>query len=98
MHKKILLPRADGALHSYAPVGDPLDVAPAAPSKSRVAYAAAHVVCDPLADNSPTLDADLDWEATLSTGDISGRSGSPSPRPWTRPSAGWDSGGRRAGS
>jgi hypothetical protein len=24
------------------------------------------VVCDPLADNDPTLDADLDWEATLS--------------------------------
>ena len=32
------------------------------------------------------------------TGDICGRSGSPSPRPWTRPSAGWDSGGTRAGS
>jgi hypothetical protein len=24
------------------------------------------VVCDPLADNDPTIDADLDWEATLS--------------------------------
>ena len=29
------------------------------------AYAAAHVVADPLADNNPTLDVDLDWEATL---------------------------------
>ena len=61
-----MLPRADGALHSYAPVGDPVDIAPAAPPRSRVAYAAAHVVCDPLADNDPTIDANLDWEATLS--------------------------------
>ena len=66
MHREILLPRADGALHSYAPVGDPIDIAPVAPPRSRVAYAAAHVVCDPLADNDPTIDTDLDWEATLS--------------------------------
>jgi hypothetical protein len=63
---EILLPRADGTLDSYTPVGEPVAVAPAAPSSSRVAYAAAHVVCDPLADNDPTLDVDLDWEATLS--------------------------------
>jgi Protein of unknown function (DUF993) len=60
MHKEILLPRAGGALGPYVPVGEPVDIAPTAPSKSRVAYAAAHVVCDPLADNNPTLDADLD--------------------------------------
>jgi hypothetical protein len=66
MHREILLPRADGALQSYAPVGERVAVAPAAPPRSRVAYAAAHVVCDPLADNDPTIDADLDWEATLS--------------------------------
>jgi hypothetical protein len=30
-----------------------------------VAYAAVHVVADPLADNDPTLDVALDWEATL---------------------------------
>jgi hypothetical protein len=66
MHEEILLPRADGTLDSYTPVGEPVAVAPAPPSSSRVAYAAAHVVCDPLADNDPTLDVDLDWEATLS--------------------------------
>jgi hypothetical protein len=66
MRKEILLPRADGALQSYAPIGESVAVAPAAPPRSRVAYAAAHVVCDPLANNNPTLDADLDWEATLS--------------------------------
>jgi hypothetical protein len=63
--REILLPRDDGNLHPYVPVGEPVTVVPAVPSKSRVAYAAAHVVCDPLADNDPTLDADLDWEATL---------------------------------
>jgi hypothetical protein len=63
--REIVLPRDDGNLHPYAPVGEPVTVAPAAPPKSRVAYAAAHIVSDPLADNDPTLDADLDWEATL---------------------------------
>jgi Protein of unknown function (DUF993) len=66
MQSELLLPRADGTLQSYATVGEPVAIAPAAPPRSRVAYAAAHVVCDPLADNDPTIDADLDWEATLS--------------------------------
>ncbi len=65
MLKEILLPRSDGTLHSYAPVGEPVAITPTAPPWSRVAYASAHVVCDPLADNDPTIDADLDWEATL---------------------------------
>jgi hypothetical protein len=30
-----------------------------------VAYAAAHVVCDPLAESDPLSSACLDWEATL---------------------------------
>jgi hypothetical protein len=66
MQSELLLPRADGTLQSYATVGEPVAIAPAAPPRCRVAYAAAHVVCDPLADNDPTIDADLDWEATLS--------------------------------
>ena len=41
-----------------------------APQKSphgwtRTAYAAAHVVADPLADNDPWLDTAIDWESTL---------------------------------
>src|SRR5438270_9523852 len=55
----IRLPRPDGTLEPYVmrePVAWP---APAGPIQSRVAYAAAHVVCDPLAN------ARLDWEATL---------------------------------
>ncbi|WP_433868828.1 dihydrodipicolinate synthase family protein [Saccharopolyspora sp. CA-218241] len=35
------------------------------PHRSRVAFAAAHVVADPLADNSPGAPAVLDWDATL---------------------------------
>ena len=49
----------------YTPSGEPLPVTPADPPKSRVAYAAAHVVADPLADVNPTLEAAVDWEATL---------------------------------
>ena len=36
-----------------------------APPRSRVAYAAAHVVADPLAENVPGAPAALDWDATL---------------------------------
>ncbi|GAB1509055.1 dihydrodipicolinate synthase family protein [Actinophytocola sp. KF-1] len=39
--------------------------APVAPSTSRIAYAAAHVVADPLAENVPGAPAVLDWDATL---------------------------------
>ena len=32
---------------------------------NRIAYAAAHVVADPLADANPWLDAPIDWDATI---------------------------------
>ncbi|GAA3687730.1 dihydrodipicolinate synthase family protein [Nonomuraea antimicrobica] len=35
------------------------------PASSRVVYAAAHVVADPLGDNTPGSPAALDWDATL---------------------------------
>jgi hypothetical protein len=38
----------------------------AASATSRIAYAAAHVVADPLAENVPGAPAVLDWDATLS--------------------------------
>ena len=65
MPPTVRLPRADGTLAPYAlrePVQWP---APAGPIRSRVAYAAAHVVCDPLANCEPLGAATLDWEATL---------------------------------
>lgn len=57
------LPLPGGALESYELKGR-YDWPPpkAAQPASRVAYAAAHVIADPLADSSP---AALDWEATL---------------------------------
>ncbi|MDI6103088.1 dihydrodipicolinate synthase family protein [Actinoplanes sp. NEAU-A12] len=38
---------------------------PAGPPSSRIAYAAAHVVADPRAENAPGEPAALDWERTL---------------------------------
>src|SRR5947199_7361883 len=65
MPPTIRLPCADGSITPY-PMHEPVACpAPAGPIRSRVAYAAAHVVCDPLADRDPLSDARLDWEATL---------------------------------
>jgi hypothetical protein len=38
---------------------------PAGPARSRIAYAAAHVVADPAAENVPGAPAVVDWTATL---------------------------------
>ncbi|GGS52128.1 hypothetical protein GCM10010156_08490 [Planobispora rosea] len=38
---------------------------PTGPPRSRIVYAAAHVVADPLGDNTPGSPAAVDWEATL---------------------------------
>ena len=57
------LPRPDGSLESYT-AGEPAGFSrPPSPLRSRVFYAAAHAVADPLAD--PAGPARLDWEATL---------------------------------
>lgn len=59
------LPRADRSIAEYT-LG-PAASFPAAggPIKSRVGFAAVHVVADPLADVNPTLDVAVDWDATL---------------------------------
>ena len=60
----IMLPSAEGTLERYELSGlEP--VSGAAGPFNRVAYAAAHVVPDALADNDPWLDAAIDWQATL---------------------------------
>jgi len=61
----ISLPTKDRSLAPYS-TGEPI-VLPkgAAPKFNRVAYAAAHVVADPLADNDPWLDAAVDWDKTI---------------------------------
>ncbi len=65
MPTTLSLPRADGTLVYYT-TGAPRAFAPPdGPLRSRVAYAAAHVVCDPLADISPAREIAIDWDATL---------------------------------
>ena len=62
----ISLPTKDRSFAPYT-TGEPI-VLPkkgAAPKFNRVAYAAAHVVADPLADNDPWLDAAVDWDKTI---------------------------------
>ncbi|HVV93548.1 MAG TPA: dihydrodipicolinate synthase family protein [Hyphomicrobiales bacterium] len=58
------LPVAGGALAPYAMRG-PRDFAHPARPFNRIAYSAAHVVADPLADGDPWLDAAIDWDATI---------------------------------
>jgi hypothetical protein len=61
----ILLPTADRRLEAYTP-GEPRRwPTPERSLESRIAYAAAHVVADPLGDNTPGRPAAVDWEATL---------------------------------
>jgi hypothetical protein len=59
------LPRRGGRLEDYTPGPAAAFDPPPAPPRSRVCFAAAHVVRDPLADVDPTQAAALDWEATL---------------------------------
>jgi hypothetical protein len=61
----VKLPRADGTIYEYT-LGPAADFALAPdPIKSRIGFAAVHVVADPLADLNPTLDVKVDWEATI---------------------------------
>ena len=64
MNTELMFPRTAGGLVAYRPGEPAVFPAPRGPFKSRVAYAAAHVVCDPLADTDPTT-AQIDWETTL---------------------------------
>jgi len=65
MAQQILLPRADGTRALYT-LGQPSPFPSSAPPpRSRVAYAAAHVVCDPLLESSSASPAHVDWDATL---------------------------------
>ena len=63
--KPLLLPRADKSLSPYVPSRVAGFPAVDGPIMSRIGYAAVHVVADALADNNPTLDVAIDWEATL---------------------------------
>jgi len=58
------LPVAGGRLVPYS-TRPPAQFAPAPGKLNRIAYAAAHVVADPLAEGDPWLDATIDWERTI---------------------------------
>ncbi|MDB5524035.1 MAG: hypothetical protein JWM58_1798 [Rhizobium sp.] len=68
MANTLALPLSGGSLSDYTVANTPI----AAPEKpagghafNRVAYAAAHIVVDPLADNDPWLDRNIDWDRTV---------------------------------
>ena len=60
---KLKLPRG-GVLEDYA-VREPKQFSKPAKPFNRIAYAAAHVVADPLSAKEPWLDAAIDWDATI---------------------------------
>lgn len=62
---EITLPTADGMLETFR-FGDPSPFPTTSHGAfNRVAFAAAHVVPDPLADVDPWLDVAIDWDATI---------------------------------
>lgn len=61
----ITLIDGEGALRSVPLAEAPAFQKPRHPLASRVAYAAAHVVPKPFADNTPGAPAEIDWDATL---------------------------------
>ena len=62
----INLPNPDRTISPYTLTGTPIPfVRHKASDFSRIAYAAAHVVADPLANNDPWLTPAIDWDTTL---------------------------------
>ncbi|MBB3950179.1 dihydrodipicolinate synthase family protein [Aureimonas jatrophae] len=63
---EIRLPTDAGRVEPYRLAGTPVPLERrSAADFNRVAYAAAHVVADPLAPSDPWLEPAIDWEATL---------------------------------
>ncbi|OCJ62022.1 dihydrodipicolinate synthase family protein [Agrobacterium tumefaciens] len=63
---ELKLPKDDRSIEVYRLSGAPVAIEKrSAAHFNRVAFAAAHVVADPLADNDPWLTPAIDWDATL---------------------------------
>jgi hypothetical protein len=61
----LIIPTVDGSLREHV-LREPVAwTKPVGPPRSRVAFAAAHVVADPLGDNGAGAPAVVDWESTL---------------------------------
>lgn len=65
MTKSLLLPRAGGALYEYALGKAGSFAVSTKPFTGRIAFSAAHVVCDPFADADPLHHTQIDWNSTL---------------------------------
>jgi len=65
MPEKIRLPDAAGDVYDYTPSGRFRYAEGGAPPRSRLPYAAVHVVSDALADSTPGGPAAIDWDRTL---------------------------------
>ncbi|WP_312471834.1 MULTISPECIES: dihydrodipicolinate synthase family protein [Brucella] len=59
------LPFADGSVKPYHLIGTPTPRPASPPKFNRIAYAAAHVVSDPLRDSNPWNTPAIDWDATM---------------------------------
>ncbi|QND51420.1 dihydrodipicolinate synthase family protein [Phyllobacterium sp. 628] len=59
------LPHANGTLSAYRLCGEPIARPASPPVFNRIAYAAAHVVSDPLRDTAPWNSPAIDWDATM---------------------------------
>lgn len=62
---EVRMPDSEGRLFTYALSGSRPPAPNRTPMRSRVVYAAAHVVADPLGDNTPGAPPAVDWDATL---------------------------------
>jgi hypothetical protein len=61
----VKLVRSDGSIYQYTPTNEPLTSKHRSGFETRVAFAAAHVVVDPLRTMDPLSQAVIDWDATL---------------------------------
>src|SRR5437879_13645054 len=59
------LPMADRSIETYRLAASRTFPAKFEGTLNRVAFSAAHVVADPLADNDPWLSAAIDWDRTI---------------------------------
>lgn len=65
MSTALKLPRADGSVYPYQLLQNSAGAQTDTKFQSRIAFSAAHVVCDPFSDTDPILQAKIDWETTL---------------------------------
>ena len=79
------LPTADASIETYRLAASRTFPAKLEGTLNRVAFSAAHVVADPLADTDPWLSAAIDWDRTIAFREHV----SALPRRWIRRSAAW---------